>query len=176
MSAWMFRVGDKVVYPNHGVGVIEQISSRNMGANMQQFYLLKIEASNLRVMVPLDNVDCVGMRPVAKPGDVAHILHYLQGGECHSPSDWKGRFKENSEKMRTGAMLQVAEVLKSLLQLHQVKPLSFREKKMLDRAVALLIDEMATVQGIRVEDAMLLLRRHLDRAHLDLPNADTADA
>ncbi|MGH9474681.1 MAG: CarD family transcriptional regulator, partial [Terriglobales bacterium] len=72
MSAWMFRVGDKVVYPNHGVGIIEQISSRGNNGSGQRFYLLKIEASNLRVMVPLDNVDCVGMRPVAKPGDVEH--------------------------------------------------------------------------------------------------------
>ncbi|MGH9533280.1 MAG: CarD family transcriptional regulator [Terriglobales bacterium] len=176
MSAWMFRVGDKVVYPNHGVGVIEQISSRGSGGGIQQFYLLKIEASNLRVMVPLGNVDCVGMRPVAKPGDVARILHYLQGGECHAATDWKGRFKENSDKMRTGSILLVAEVLKSLLQLHRVKPLSFREKKMLDRAVALLIDEIATVQCIEPEAAMLQIRRHLDKAHLDLPNAETADA
>lgn len=176
MSAWMFQVGDKVVYPNHGVGIIEQISSRGHCGSAQQFYLLKIEASNLRVMVPLDNVDCVGMRPVAKRGEVERILDYLQCGECRACTDWKGRFKENSEKMRTGSLLQVAEVLKGLLQLHRVKPLSFREKKMLDRAVALLTDEVATAQDVGTAEALAALRRSLGKAHLDLPNADTADA
>ncbi|MGH9525593.1 MAG: CarD family transcriptional regulator [Terriglobales bacterium] len=176
MSAWMFRVGDKVVYPNHGVGIIEQISSRGNSGSGQRFYLLKIEASNLRVMVPLDNVDCVGMRPVAKPGDVEHILEYLQRGECHACADWKGRFKENSDKMRTGSLLQVAEVLKCLLQLHRIKPLSFREKKMLDRAVALLVDEVATARAVSTAEALVSLRYSLGKAHLDLPSADTADA
>lgn len=176
MSAWMFRVGDKVVYPNHGVGVIEQISSRFISGAVQQFYLLKIEASNLRVMVPMKNVAVVGMRPVARAHDVARILDYLQMGECRCPADWKGRFKENSDKMRTGSLLQVAEVLKSLLQLHRVKPLSFREKKMLDRAVALLINEVATAKGVDSAQALLLLQKHLGRAHLQLPAPDTADA
>lgn len=176
MNAWMFRVGDKVVYPNHGVGVIEQISSRNIGGAAQQFYLLKIEASNLRVMVPLKNVSSVGMRPVARANDVARILDYLQEGECRTPADWKGRFKENSDKMRTGSLLQVAEVLKSLLQLHRMKPLSFREKKMLDRALALLINEVATAKGLDPFQTLTLLQRTLGKAHLQLPSPETADA
>lgn len=172
----MFRVGDKVVYPNHGVGIIEQISNHGNNGSARPFYLLKIEASNLRVMVPLDNVDCVGMRPVSKRGEVERILDYLQCGECRACADWKGRFKENSEKMRNGSLLQIAEVLKSLLQLHRTKPLSFREKKMLDRAVALITDEVATAQGVGAVDALAALRQSLGKAHLDLPNADTADA
>src|SRR5579872_3769269 len=124
-----FQIGDKVVYPNHGVGVIEQISSRTIGLNVQKFYLLKIKASSLKVEVPFNNVGSVGLRPVVKNGEVAKIVAYLTDGKCDNNTDWKYRFKENSDKMRTGSLLEVAVVLKSLLVLAKDKPLSFREKK-----------------------------------------------
>ncbi|MHB8733859.1 MAG: CarD family transcriptional regulator [Terriglobales bacterium] len=171
-----FRVGDKVVYPNHGVGIIEQISSRAMGNNAQQFYMLKIQASNLRVMVPFSNVGSVGMRPIAHMDDVNRTLDFLEGGACIPHTDWKGRFKENSEKMRTGSMLQVAEVLKSLLLVNQEKPLSFREKKMLDRALALLVSEIGTAKKLDGAVALELLQNTLTKAQLALPPLDPSDA
>src|ERR1700681_599431 len=133
-----FQVGEKVVYPNQGVGIIEQISTRNLTGQPQMFYLLKLNASSLRVMVPMSNVGSVGLRRVAKHSEIGTILEFLQKGRSKCPQDWKGRFKENSEKMRSGSIQQVAEVFKTLLVLSQVKPLSFREKKMLDRAWQLL--------------------------------------
>src|SRR5260370_37729749 len=128
----VFHIGDKVVYPNHGVGIIEQISSRNMGTTVEKFYLLKIPASSLKVMVPFANVDSVGMRPVVRNGEVQKIVDYLSSGECINAADWKDRFKENSDRMRTGSLSDVAAVLKSLLILGQAKSLSFHEKSMLD--------------------------------------------
>jgi CarD family transcriptional regulator len=174
MSTVGFRVGDKVVYPNHGVGTIEQINCRSMGCGAEQFYLLKIEASNLRVMVPLSNVGSVGMRPIAKSSDIARVFDYLEEGECHTSTDWKGRFKENTEKLRTGSLLQVAEVVKGLLQLNREKPLSFREKKMLDRALGLLIDELATARHVAGPQMLEILHKTLSKAHLELPAADSA--
>ena len=171
-----FRVGDKVVYPNHGVGIIEQISSRVLGSDAQQFYMLKIQASNLRVMVPFCNVGSVGMRHIAPMDDVNRTLDFLEVGICVPHNDWKGRFKENSEKMRTGSMLQVAEVLKSLLQVNQEKPLSFREKKMLDRALALLVSEIGTAKKLDSAVAMELLQTTLTKAQLPLPALDPSDA
>lgn len=165
-----FRVGDKVVYPNHGVGVIEHIANRPAGASERQFYLLKIEASNLRVMVPCDNVVSVGMRAVAPAAEVDGMLVYLRRSEAVACSaDWKWRFKENSDKMRNGALAQVAEVLKSLVQLHQAKPLSFREKKMLDRAALLLMSEVASIRHLSQEQALEVLRQALETAALTLP-------
>src|SRR5512140_541352 len=113
-----FQIGDKVVYPNHGVGVIEQISSRTIGPTVEKFYLLRIKASSLKVMVPFHNVESVGLRRVIRNGEVQRILEYLTDGECESNADWKYRFKENSDKMRTGSLLEVAGVLKSLLHLN----------------------------------------------------------
>lgn len=171
-----FHIGDKVVYPNHGVGIIEHISRRTVGETDQQFYLLRIESSNLRVMVPCANADSVGMRAVTAAAELAVILDYLRRPEAvASSTDWKWRFKENSDKMRGGSLEQVAEVLKSLVQLHQAKPLSFREKKMLDRAVILLASEMASTHALSRAQAIDQLTQTLAEAALVLPPLEQAE-
>lgn len=170
-----FSIGDKVVYPNHGVGVIEQISSRTIGPNVHKFYLLKIKASSLKVEVPFNNVGMVGLRPVVKNGEVVKIITFLVDGKCDNHTDWKFRFKENSEKMRTGSLLEVAYVLKSLLVLNQTKALSFREKKMLERARYLLVSEMAMARNVDETEMELLLTRALAKVKLKFPEV-TADA
>src|SRR5579864_4286962 len=170
-----FQIGDKVVYPNHGVGIIEQISSRTIGINVQKFYLLKIKASSLKVEVPFNNVGSVGLRPVVKNGEVTKILTFLVDGKCDNNLDWKFRFKENSEKMRTGSLLEVAVVLKSLLLLAKDKPLSFREKKMLDRARYLLVTELAMAKNIEEPEIEDMLTKALAKCKLKFPEV-TADA
>jgi len=164
-----FNVGDKVVYPNQGVGIIEQVSSRNVTGQPETFYLLKLNSSSMRVMVPMTNVTNIGLRRVAKSREIGSILEYLEKGRCKSSPDWKDRFKENSEKMRAGSLQQVAEVLKSLLILNQAKPLSFREKRMLDRAWALLLDEIAVARGIDRKMAEGLLVKTLTKSNLKVP-------
>ena len=171
-----FSVGDKVVYPNHGVGVIEQISSRTIGATVEKFYLLKIKASSLKVMVPFGNVNSVGLRRVVRNGEIQKILDYLTDGACESNADWKYRFKENSEKMRTGSLLEVAGVLKSLLQLGQSKPLSFREKKMLERARYLLVSELAMAKNWEEPEVEDALSKALAKSKLRFPEASTIEA
>jgi CarD family transcriptional regulator len=167
-----FHIGDKVVYPNHGVGVIEQISSLTIGATVEQFYLVSIKSSSLKVRVPFHNVGSVGLRRVVRNGEVQKILDFLADGECLSNADWKYRFKENSERMRTGSLLEVAGVLKSLLLLHQSKPLSFREKKMLERARYLLVSELAMAKNCEERVVEELLSKALAIKHkLRLPEA-----
>jgi CarD family transcriptional regulator len=170
-----FHIGDKVVYPNHGVGVVEQISSRMIGSMMQRYYELHIKASNLRVTVPFNNVEAVGLRRLIRTNDITQILEVLTDGKCESHQDWKFRFKENSEKMRTGSLLDVAFVLKSLLVLNQTKALSFRERKMLDRARYLLVSEMAMAKEVAEPEVEMLLTRALSKAKLKFPEV-TADA
>ena len=156
-----FRVGEKVVYPNQGVGIVEQISTRNLTGRTEAFYLLKLNSSSLRVMVPTSNVDEVRLRRVAKKNQIGEILDFLQRGHCKSAADWKWRFKENSEKMKNGSLHEVAEVLKNLVVLNQDKPLSFREKKMLDRAWTLLVDEIAVARGSSRENVESQLAKAL---------------
>jgi CarD family transcriptional regulator len=169
------RIGDKVVYPNHGVGVIEQISSRTIGATVEKFFTLKINSSSLRVSIPLGNLHNVGLRRVIKNGEVQKIVDFLTTGKCENHSDWKFRFKENSEKMRTGSLLEVAFVLKSLLMLNQSKPLSFREKKMLDRARYLLVSELALAKNQGEDTVEVILTKALSKSNLRFPDV-TADA
>ena len=164
-----FHIGDKVVYPNHGVGVIEQISSRTIGASVEQFYLLKIKASSLKVMVPFHNVNSVGLRRVVRNGEIQKILDFLTDGECLNNADWKYRFKENSERMRTGFLLDVAAVLKSLLMLGQTKSLSFREKKMLERARYLLVSELAISRNVDEGQIEQILAKALTKCNLRFP-------
>ena len=164
-----FQIGDKVVYPNQGVGIVEQISTRNLTGQPEMFYLLKLSSSSMRVMVPMGSVANVGLRRVTKSSEIGGILEYLQKGRCKSAQDWKGRFKENSEKMRNGSLMQVAEVMKTLIILNQAKPLSFREKKMLDRARQLLVDEIAVARGQAKEAVEAQLIKSLSKSNLRAP-------
>jgi CarD family transcriptional regulator len=150
-----FEIGDKVVYPNHGVGIIEKISNRLVQGRFERFYLLRICSNDILVMVPTANAGDVGLRKIIERRDVDHLISFLSNSQLLSPKDWKDRFKENSEKMRSGSIFHVAEVFKNLVHLSRLKPLSFREKRMLDRARFLLISELSTVmnQGeLDVED------------------------
>jgi CarD family transcriptional regulator len=166
-----FKLGEKVVYPNHGVGVIEQISYGTANGRSERFYMLKIVASGLKVMVPQTNVDCVGLRPIIRNTQAGAVISFLEKGRSASHHDWKHRFKENSDKMRTGSLMEVAAVLKGLVALSRTKPLSFREKKMLERAKFLLVSELATVRNTSESTVEANLVRALAKARLQMPEA-----
>ena len=142
-----FQVGEKVIYPNHGIGVVESIQTRPVGGGQISLYELRILANDSRVWVPQDNADGVGLRPVIRPSDVRKIFNLLGDGKIEQLSNWKGRFKENSDKMRTGSLYEVAVVLKGLTYLSRKKALSFREKRMLERAKFLLVSEIAEAES-----------------------------
>ena len=166
-----FQIGEKVVYPNQGVGTIENISTRTFGSGFEQFYLLRLTCNSLTVMVPVAHVAHLGLRKVTRNGEVERVLSFLSTGRCDGCTDWKDRFKENSEKMRSGGLLETAEVLKGLLLLQRNKPLSFREKKMLDRARHMLITEISISRGLVESRAVDLLQKALGKAELHLPAA-----
>ncbi len=165
-----YKIGDKVVYPNHGVGIIEQINFGVMNGRTEKYYMLKIYSSGLKVMVPASNAISVGLRPVIRNGETLKVLGFLEKGKPNSHHDWKHRFKENSERMRTGSLIEVAAVLKSLVSLSRTKPLSFREKKMLERAKFLLVSELATARNTSAETMEGALIKSLAKARLQMPS------
>jgi len=167
-----FNVGDKVVYPNHGVGIIEQISYGMVNGRTETYYMLRITSSSLKVMIPRSNADAVGLRPVIRNGETIKVLGYIEKGKFNSHHDWKHRFKENSDRMRTGSLIEVAAVLKSLVALSRTKPLSFREKKMLERAKYLLVTELATARNMTAANMETVLVKSLAKAHLRMPATD----
>ena len=165
-----YKIGDKVVYPNHGVGMIEQINFGVLNGRTEKYFMVKIMASGLKVMVPAMNAESVGLRHVIRNGETLKVLSFLEKGKPNSHHDWKHRFKENSERMRTGELIEVAAVLKSLVSLSRTKPLSFREKKMLERAKFLLVSELATARNTSSENMEDALIRSLAKARLQMPS------
>ncbi len=140
-----FQVGDKVIYPNHGLGVVERIESKTILGTMCDFYQLRMVANETTVLVPVHNVDSVGLRRAVCNNEIDPLYCLLADGNIDSHQNWKGRFKDNSDRMRTGSIYDVVEVLKSLMYLSKSKNLSFREKRMLDRARFLVISEISEV-------------------------------
>ncbi len=149
-----FHIGDRVVYPNHGVGIVEQIGSRTLGQQVEKYYLLR----------------------VVKNGEIQKILTFLCDGKSENAADWKDRFKDNSDRMRTGSLLEVAAVMKNLLVLKESKSLSFREKKMLERARYLLVSELAMARNCEEENIEILLSETLSKNNLKFPEAGELEA
>jgi CarD family transcriptional regulator len=165
----LFQIGEKVVYPNQGIGTVENISSRSFGSQFERYYLLRLTYNSMTVMVPFSHVQEIGLRRVTRNGEVARVLNFLAEGTAKGKADWKDRYKENCDKMRHGSLLEIAEVLKSLLILQADKPLSFREKKMLERARHMLVTELSISRSLAEYDAVRLLEGALGKASLSLP-------
>jgi CarD family transcriptional regulator len=140
-----FQVGDKVIYPNHGLGIVERIEEKTILGTTCGFYYLRIVANDTTVLVPVSNVDGVGLRRAITDDEVERLFGLLGNGKIDNHQNWKGRFKDNSDKMRSGSIYEVADVLKSLTFLSKSKSLSFREKRMLDRAKFLIVSEVSEV-------------------------------
>ena len=158
-----FEIGDKVIYPNHGIGVVKQIETKTILGTTCGFYSLRMTSSDTTVLVPVDNVEDVGLRGAIADHEVKKLFTLLGNGKIDNHQNWKGRFKDNSDKMRTGSIYDVVAVLKSLNFLSQSKNLSFREKRMLDRAKYLVVSEISEVTKETSEAIEEKVDKALDR-------------
>jgi CarD family transcriptional regulator len=157
-----FEIGDKVIYPNHGLGIVERIETKTIMGTTCGFYQLRM-ANETTVFVPVDNVDGVGLRRAITDTEVERLFELLGDGQIESHQNWKGRFKDNSDRMRTGSIYDVVEVLKSLTFLSKSKSLSFREKRMLDRAKFLVVSEITEVLAEKTPQVEDKVEKALER-------------
>jgi CarD family transcriptional regulator, regulator of rRNA transcription len=157
-----FKVGQKVVYPNHGVSLVEKIEPGHMDGVEQMYFHLRLLSNNSKVMIPKANLDLVGLRPLCQGRDVRALFDILEDGNIDTYKDWKGRYKQNLDKMKTGRLTEVAEVLKNLRLVSQRKSLSFREKKMYERAKYFIVSEVAHVKDIGEHEAEDLVEQALN--------------
>lgn len=157
-----FTVGQKVVYPNHGVSRVEEISAAKFDDVEQTLYHLRLLSNNSKVMVPKENLDLVGLRPLGDEAAIKALIGILEDGNIDTYKDWKGRYKQNLDKMKTGELPEVAEVLKNLCLVSQKKSLSFREKKMYERAKYFIVSEIAHVKDIEEPEADELVDKALE--------------
>ena len=171
-----FKVGDKVIYPNQGIGVIERVETRTIMGTTCGFYSLRMTSSETTVMVPVDNADEVGLRCAIGDHEVRRLFGLLGNGLIENHQNWKGRFKENSNKMRPGSLYDVVDVLKSLNHLSQSKNLSFREKRMLDRAKFLVVTELSEVVSEPTEAIEKRVNKTLERCVLNWTRLAAAPA
>lgn len=159
-----FKVGDKIVYPNHGVTVVEHIGESPVMGTPDSYYHLRLLANNSRLMVPIINTDRVGLRRLYQQKEIKGLMSLLEEKPPKTQTDWKGRYRDNLEKMKTGRLEDVADVLKNLHEVQKRKSLSFREKKMYDRAKYLLVSEVAIVKNMPEAEAEKVIIKSLEKA------------
>jgi CarD family transcriptional regulator len=158
-----FQVGDKVIYPNHGLGVVEKVEEKTILGTTCGFFHLRILSNDTTVLVPVANVDNVGLRRAIDDDEVERLFGKLGDGKIDNHTNWKGRFKDNSDKMRSGSIADMADVLKSLTFLAKSKSLSFREKRMLDRAKSLIVSEVSEVMNVTAIEIEERVEKALER-------------
>lgn len=145
-----FSVGDKAVYPAHGVAEIVGLETKEIGGNKQTFYILKILETGMKIMIPTRNVGAVGLREIISEKDVKEVYSILKQKEIAVEGQtWNRRYREYMDKIKTGSVFEVAEVMRDLCLLRNNKDLSFGERKMLDMARQLLVKELAIAKGTK---------------------------
>jgi len=151
----MFQVGDKAVYPGHGVGVIEAIETKRISGKEQSFYILRFVDNGMTIMVPKDNVKSAGLRTVIRKIDVRKVMEILKNRDVTiNNQTWNRRYREYMEKINTGSIYEIAEVLRDLHLLKNEKELSFGEKKILYMAKNLLVKELAIAREVKESEIL----------------------
>jgi CarD family transcriptional regulator len=145
---YLFQIGDNIVYPMHGVGIIKAVEEKEISGEKQQYYVIKMLIGNMQVMIPTDKILSSSIRPVTDIIVLKHIIHIFQHGESDRLLPWKQRYKVNTDKIKTGKIQEVAEVIRDLMRMKKEKALNTSEKKMLDNAHEFLISELGVIKGI----------------------------
>ena len=145
----MFKEGDLAVYPAHGVGIIETIETKEISGCRQDFYTIRILDNNMKIMVPTQNVDNVGLREIIGQKEIPKLYSILKKRDVVIDNQtWNRRYREYMDKIKTGSVFEVAEVYRDLLMLKEEKDLSFGERKMLDTARSLLVKEISLAKKV----------------------------
>ena len=148
----VFKVGDNAVYPSHGVGVVRGVQEKDVGGKKKYFYILQLLENGSTILIPTDKVKDVGLRSIIAQKDVPKIYGILKTKEVSVDSQtWNRRYREYMEKIKTGSIYEIAEVLRDLYRLKTDKDISFGERKMLDTAKSLLVKELSLAQQTKEE-------------------------
>ncbi len=157
----MYKVGQNVVYPTHGVGKIVSIENKTVLGKKAKYYIIELLQGNIKIMVPVDKSDEIGLRAVIRRKDVLKVLKILKNKSSTLDSDWKTRYQSNTEKIRTGSIFDMAEVVRDLYQRNKDKELSLMEKKMYDTAFNHIVIEISIAKNIKQEESEKILNKIL---------------
>jgi len=148
----VFEIGDKIVYPMHGAGVIEAIEEQEILGEMKKYYVLKMPIGDMKVMIPTHSVGDIGIREVIGEDEVEKVFAILGDTSVNINSNWNKRYRENMLKIKSGNIYEVADVVKSLVLRERDKGLSTGERKMLNSAKQILLSELILAKGIGEND------------------------
>ncbi len=158
----MFEIGDKVVYPMHGAGIIEGIEEREILGEKQSYYILRFPVGDMKVMIPTANVEQIGIREVISVEEVDKVVELLSSDQSHMSNNWNKRYRQNMEKIKSGDIYEVAEVVRNLMLRDREKGLSTAERKMLSNARQILISEIVLSKDADEEEVTALIDGIID--------------
>jgi CarD family transcriptional regulator len=150
----MFNIGDKIVYPMHGAGIIEKIEENEVLGERQKFYIMRLPLGDMKVMIPMGGMEEIGLRQVISPEEVGKVIDVLQGEMTKMSPNWNRRYRANMCKLKTGDIYEVAEVVRNLSIRDQLKGLSTGERRMLDNAKQILVSELVLAKNMTEEQVL----------------------
>lgn len=153
----MFKIGDKVVYPMHGAGIIEGIEEKEILGDYKTFYVLKLPTKSMKVMLPVENAQSLGVRNIVQSDDVSKVMDLLGQQKGAMPDNWNRRYRSNLEKVKTGDIFEVAQVVRNLEILDREKGLSTGERKMLNNTKQILVSELILANNMKEDEAVSLV-------------------
>ena len=155
----MFVIGDKIVYPMHGAGIIEEIEEKLILGESRKYYILKMPFGDMKIMIPVDSSNDIGVRSIISVDEINAVMDILSAGSSEMSNNWNRRYRENMEKLKTGDICSVAEVVRNLMRTDREKKLSTGEKKMLSNAKQILVSEIILVKEIDPEAAEEIINK-----------------
>ncbi|GGA53494.1 CarD family transcriptional regulator [Kroppenstedtia guangzhouensis] len=153
----MFNIGDKVVYPMHGAGIIEAIEEKEILGESQRYYVMRMPVGDMKVMIPMSKVDTIGLREVVDEKTISDVIERLANGSSEVSGNWNRRYRANLDKMKSGDIHDLADVVRCLMLREKEKGLSTGERKMLDNARQILISELVLAKEMEESQAFGLL-------------------
>ena len=148
----MFNIGDKIVYPMHGAGIIEGIEEKEILGEKRKYFIMRMPIGDMKVMVPVDNVEDVGVREIINDDEFKKVMSILKEDKTSMPQNWNRRYRANMERIKSGDIFEIAAVVRNLLMLDMEKGLSTGERKMLSSAKQMLLSEMVLVTDTDIEN------------------------
>lgn len=153
----MFQIGDKVVYPMHGAGIIEGVEEKEILGETRKYYVLRLPLKNMKVLLPVDNIDQLGLRTIISADQVNGVFGVLEEDISAMPQNWNRRYRSNMEKVKSGDIYEVADVVRNLMLMDREKGLSTGERKMLTNSKQILVSELCLAKGSTEKEILKLI-------------------
>ena len=153
----MFNIGDKIVYPMHGAGIIVALEEKEILGKKRKYYIMKMPMSEMKVMIPIDNIEDIGIRQIIDGEEMENVLRVLSDETTKMSQNWNRRYRANMDKIKSGDIYEIASVVRNLIMRDREKGLSTGERKMLNNAKQMLVSEMVLVKDLDNESAESLI-------------------